>query len=411
MKKDTFILNGILILYWILLFLLSPFYPSIQLSHELFDAGTYLSSAEAYFHFQAGEFTDIRCWLASCFLWTIDFIGGAWLTFIVHTLFWLASANLIYHSVYTITNVLAYRIVAVVLFSLNVSLFYSSFLLLTEITCMFLLSLFLFSTVRAFKKGFTARYFIKMLFVFSILSVIKPVFWYPFLFILIVGIVIFAKTIFITNKKMMVWFFIALLPVVFQLTFMKIHHNVFNLSTIGGHTFTYYFVAQGIRKINGRSTSDEDIEYGRKAAEKMTKSEQIDFILNNKMIYTSLYLKNVTNNICDKVTINPRYKKPFVEKMSSFYNSGISFPLFLVFLLIFIVLFFVDVWNKKLLKHWLIYALGIMFYYIVFTSAISLWSGDRLTAYTIPIWIVLYILLYKRLSIKSWFKKKNLKKL
>jgi len=63
------------------------------------------------------------------------------------------------------------------------------------------------------------------------------------------------------------------------------------------------------------------------------------------------------------------------------------------FVLLFVFLFFSDLFKKSLKKKWEFYSLGMIFYYIIFSSGISFWQADRLVIFAIPLWITLYAVL------------------
>lgn len=392
--REVLVLNGLLLLFFILITCFSPFRPADELLLFSPDSQTYFNTGGEFFHFSEQGNSIIRPFFYSCLLRSGHFLGGAWLMVILQSLFWLVSANLVYFGIKCITKHLLYRIAAIVVFSLNISLMTYVFHGLTESITVLLLSIITFLTARSFQKGFNVQYFLKITFLLSLLTVTKPLFQYPALFWVLFGIIRFSKTI-LAEKKAGVLLVVAVFPILLQLTAMYSKYGIFKISEISELTFDTYLFAQGIRKVEGIT----DIELSQEIAQNMDPEEKRNYLSEHKKTYAMLFAKNVKDNITgDKHSfiIPPGYAAKGYNDFMIIYNETL-YSVSRVFLLFFLVISAIDLFTKKLFRNWQQLAIGLLLYYIVFSSGISFWQGDRLVIFSIPLWITLYVLLLTRI--------------
>lgn len=389
-KPEFLLLNGILLIYFIVISNQLPYGVSDDLILFAPDSQTYYHTGSEFYRWNETGDSIIRPFLYSTILKLFYDWGGAWLVVSFHVLCWIASANLIFYGIKFVTNHVFTRFVAVGVYMANISLITYTYFGLTELFTVFLLSLACFFILQTVKKGLNQSTWFQILFIFVLLTVVKPLFQYPLLVILIVGLIRFRKTVFSSRKSRLTCVSI-LLPLLLQMGMMYQKYGIFRVSTIDSHTFDTYFVAQGIREIQGV----KDIDVSKQMALSLSKEEKKAFVLSNKHKFVELFFKNITANILaiDSSFIVP---KGYHANYWFDYMNNYNLKLFLYsrgILVIFLVLTVVDILRWKWMKNWQPIALGLVLYYIVFGSGISFSQGDRLVVFSIPVWICLYVLL------------------
>lgn len=394
-NKEFFLLNGILLLFLTGIILNSPFRPSDDLLLFTSDSKTYFNAGKEFFDFSAQGDSLIRPFFYSCFLALSYYLGGAWLVVLLQLLFWLTSANLIYYCVKEISGKLISRIIAVFFFAINLSLISYAFHGLTEVMSVLLLSLITFITCKTLKKRFEFKTAVSILFLFALLAVTKPLFLYPFLFFLLVTGVYFFKT-YRKNIKLMLLLLLAATPVLLQLTAMKAKYDILKISEIGSLTFHKYLLAQGIREIESIS----EVPVSQEIALHMAPSEKRHYLWNHRNTFLKLYFKNIQDNVTGYGTniILPSGKSaPKYVKFMAVYNEKLYIFFYFLFAA-FIILSIRDLFSKKLVINWQSTAIGLLLFYIIFSSGISFWQADRLIIFSLPLWIVLLFLILNRLG-------------
>lgn len=401
-NKEFLLLNSGLILFFCIVVILSPFRPSESLLLYASDAVTYIETGGEFFNFSKQGFSITRPFLYSSFLKFTHFVGGAWFVFICQSIIWLISANIIYVTAKLLSHRFLTRVIAVSLYALNFSIITYVFHGLTEVFSIFLISILTYTIVKTIRNGFHITNALYIVFLLGLLTVTKPLFAYPFAVFLLIIILRFGRE-FLKQRKYVLLLFIYTSPVLLQLSVMKIKYDFVKISTIGDTTFHTYLIAQGIRKIEGIT----DVEKSQQMALNMPKEERNQYLLKHKKVYFNLYLDNIKKNITGDsrnfITI-PGYNTQRQVNYMTRYNTTL-YHFSKVFLILFIICSFIDFLQRKLFKNWQFLFLGLLLYYIVFSSGISFWQGDRLIVFSIPLWITLYILLTKRV-INSNFAKR-----
>lgn len=393
LEKEFLLLNGILLFFLAGIVLNSPFRPSDELLLFTSDSRTYFNAGKEFFDFSAQGDSLIRPFFYSCFLALSYYLGGTWLVVLLQLLFWLTSANLIYYSVRNISEKLIYRVIAVFFFAVNISLISYTFHGLTEIMSVLLLSLITFITCKTFKKGFEFKPAVSILFLFALLTVTKPLFLYPFLFFLLVTGVYFFKT-YRKNIKSILLLLLAVTPVLLQLTAMKAKYDILKISEIGSLTFDKYLLAQGIREIESIS----EVPVSQEIALNMDASEKRHYLWNHRNTFLKFYFKNIQDNVTGygtNIILPPGKSAPGYIKFMAVYNK-ILYRIFHVLLLSFVFFSIKDLFSKKRIINWQSTAIGLLLFYIIFSSGISFWQADRLVIFSIPLWITLFFLMLNR---------------
>ncbi len=401
-NKEFYLLNACLITLLLLIVLFSPLRPTDEILLYTSDAQTYLGAGEEVFSLNKQGFSWTRPYLYSSFLYWGYQIGGSKLIVIAQSFFWLLTANFIYYGVRFISNKKWIQIVAVSLFAINLSLISYIFHGLTEVLSTLLLSIFVYITLKAKTKQFDAYYFVLSTIIFALLTVIKPLFYYPFLVFSIVTIFFHLKTI-LKTKKLVILLLSAFLIIGTQFFIMYKKYDVIKISAISGLTFDNYILAQGIRKLN----DIDDIELSQELARNLSSQEKKKLIFENKSTFLNLYLTNLKDNITGygtNIILPAKFDVKTYVTFGSEYNK-ILYVCFLILLPIYIIFCFIDIFLRKI-KHLEFIFIGLLFYYIVFSSGISFFQADRLVLFAIPLWIILYIILIQRM-IKVFRRKNN----
>ena len=238
-------------------------------------------------------------------------IAGVYGIWVLQLLMWITTLNLIFISVRKATNSIAFASISSILFVSNFSLIALTLHGLTEVTTTFLLAcltLFLITFLDRRRE----LYFIHGTVMFLVLlTILKPVFFLPLLFTLIILLPIFFIKKYIKQPKKVIVLFLLLIPLFIQMGIMKINYGEFTVSKISSITLTDYIFTQGVMRVEGKSRN-EALEKARS----LKRSEKIDFVLTNKKSYFDVYSENLKENITAKPT--------FLSYPKGFENLGMK---------------------------------------------------------------------------------------
>lgn len=400
--KEVIWLNSALTTFFILITFFSPFRPTDELLFFNGDSKEYFSTGIEFFKLSETGASIIRPFLYSSILRFLHFFGGAWLVVIFQFMCWLLSANLIYFTIKNRFKPLKIRIIALTVFAINLSLIGYTFTALTEVISTLLLAILTFITLTKENKTFDANFYLKILLLLSLLTVIKPLFYLPFIAFGVVGaFIVIRKKV---NPKFFVYLALVISPVILQVSVMKIKYNVLKVSTIDTLTFDNYLMAQGIREIESIS----DITESQNMAKSFEKSEKIAYLWEHKSTYLRLYLTNLKENV-DAYESNFLYPNFTIECYYDFMDqyNDLFYWMSFVFLIGYCWFFVIFLLKRKITQHWQLFFLGLLLYYIIFASGISFWQADRLVIFSIPLWITSYILILSHSTIRNFIEGKN----
>jgi hypothetical protein len=249
--------------------------------------------------------------------------------------------------------------------------------------------------IKSKTQGRKLKHTLAIVFLFALLTVTKPLFLYPFLLSIIIGLIIHFK-LFFSNPKHLFTLLLSVSPVLLQCTAMQWKYDKFIISTIDKLTFNRYILAQGIREVD----HIKDVEASQQIAEKMTREEKFNYMWNHSDTYLELYFMNLKDNITgygSNIILPNQSNYKHYNNFATYYNNKI-YSIFYVFLIVFAFLFLIDLFSRKIYFYWKQLLFGLMLYYIIFSSGISFWQGDRLVLSAIPIWIVFYTLILVRIK-------------
>lgn len=397
LTKEAFILNGVLVSYFLLIVFNSSFRPTSELLLFFSDAQEYFSCGKEFYDVSQQGTSITRPFLYPTLLTFFYQLGGPVSVVIFQFICWTISANCIYFGLKKFFQTNWIPKVAVLIFSLNISLISYTFHGLTELVTTLLVSILTYVLISNKNLKFDGKLYLKIVFILSLLVVVKPLFFYPYICTVLIGGVIVAKK-FIQPKFLLI-FLLTLSPVIFQLTMMKIKYNVFKISLIDSKTFVNYWIAQGIREIE----NIEDVETSQLIAKSFSSDEKVNYLWNHKSTFVRLYFTNITENV-DAYESNfllPNYTSNRYYRFMDKYNL-MFFWISIPFLIGYLILFFRLLYRKELLKNWSLFFIGTLFYYIVFASGISFWQADRLIVFSIPLWITTYFMLLSHSNISNF---------
>lgn len=276
--------------------------------------------------------------------------------------------------------------------ALNFSLIALTYHALTEVTTVFLVSGMIYFITHNVEK-YNSSFFLRgILLFFALLSSVKPLFAIPsyiFICFYIFYLLKFSRKKFIDLAFMV----LVISPLIIQLTLMKIKYDKVIVSEISSLTLKRYLIAQGLEaQYNRHNNVKKDWAYFVSKGEHLTNKEIYDELISNYTLYNHLLINNIKDNLNGYPTfllfpeqISNVFLASFMQPM----NKAIrSVHVFFIIPVLFLIL--LSFRNKKYLDLSILIGFTALLYYIIITSGISFWAGDRLLIITLPIWIFLY---------------------
>ncbi|MFH0894978.1 MAG: hypothetical protein V2A54_11145 [Bacteroidota bacterium] len=330
-------------------------------------------------------------------------ITGIWL---MHFLMWLAACILIYLTVKKLTVNRWMPFVSMVLAATSVSLIVYCAHALTEITTFFLLSLLSFILAGYFKKMNKKWGFSAAVFVVALLASTKPLFLILFYFTVIITIFVYLK-----HRIFRLSIFLLLLaassPVIIQKWINLTQHGTFSSTKIADLNYRDYFYRKVKFYAEDKTGSDynflPDSMHSQMfaAVEKTEKREITAYLISHPSSVIRVYSDNIEENFCSGNPYIDKKKNHSLRKWVENTNHNFIFILHLLMtaVWIFYMLKFI---RKRPSEYFTVLFLGMLNFYILYTSGITYWAGDRLIVPAIALWSALYPLL-----VFLFFKKKN----
>lgn len=361
--------------------------PEIMYSSS--DAGSYMDVANWIASGKESIFVEYRPFLFPLILLILSKIGGATAIWFFQFVLWLLSINILFKVIRMTTGKIVLAYFGIMILILNLTVIALTLHALTEVTSVFLLTYLLYF----FLKNITRRkelYFIHgILLFFVILTLIKPAFFLPFLFILgVITPVFYWQSYFQSPVKVMTLLLI-LLPLIGQITIMKVKYDSFSVSNISERTFTRYILAKGIQKIENIEDRNEAIV----KAESFSTMEKKKYFMDHIRVYNSIFWSTIEENIKAE-SIFLRYPAGYenhnlAKKMKSMNENYYS--IHLLFLPLSVILFFLFLYKKKRAEAIVLFSVYSLCAYYIFVSGISFFQGDRLVIAVITLWIFVYL--------------------
>ncbi len=363
------------------------------------DARTYLDTGKYYLEGFDSPFAEIRPFLYSCFVYLTYTLGGTFLLWFFQFIFWLGTVILTWKTVLYFTKNKTLSAISVALILVNFSFAALTLHAITEVITAFVLSLAAYQFSRNGSRLKSPGLAIQLIFLLVLLTVIKPVFEVPLYFVLLIVFPVFwARNVFKTRKYTL-FFFMSLLPLVFQISVMKTQFQTFRVSRISNNTFTEYLFAQGIERNEKISREDAVAK-----AYTMSPEEKSEYLQKYIPDYFALLTGNMKGNITG-IPLFLHYPYQYKKNSVTLYMEAVNKTVLIIHYVAIILLIInsiILIKNKNYSQLVLILTLsGLILYYLT-TSGISFWQGDRLVISVLPLWAILY-------PVMGWIIYKNFK--
>lgn len=311
-------------------------------------------------------------------------LTGIWL---MQFLMWLLSANFIAFAIYILTRKYIFTTIGVILFASNITAILLTAHALTEVTAIFLLSLYAFFVVTNRNKILTVKFFFIIMLVSTFLAVVKQIF-VPFsmvIFSLLIAFVLFKKIEPRLKIKLISVAIIGLLPITVQMAIVKVNHNTFSATKMG-HTVLYqYFFSKLYGKVHNLSVAE-----ARPFAGQFSKGEILLFSIENFSYTWQTYWESFKGNItAGSSYVHVQRKRPHLDNYMRRVNK---YYWYLHWIMVMPILIFLCTWirNGKETEFIPLIALIVPVSIILLVSPLSFWQGDRLVLPSLPLWIILY---------------------
>lgn len=328
-------------------------------------------------------------------------LGGIYGIWLLQVAAWILSLDLLFSACYRWTNKYMLSFLVAALFAANISAIAISFHALTEMMTILGLAVLVWLIARFKNDYHNVRFGNYMVLLFALLTLIKPVFYYPFLISVLVFLVFNFKQ-YRSNLKKAVMPLVAVGLILIQMSLVKVRHDAFTVSTISHKTFVDYLLTQGY-------ATEENLEFEEALARTrhMSSKQQVDYIRAHFQMYWDLFNQNVDNNIHGEpvyLNLTSRYQRVLIDTFNYRMNLEMRqwherFLMLISTLLAFLL--FARKWKFFIP---LLISEGILFYYL-FATGLSFWQGDRLTLPVIAIWPILYVIVIFELAkwTRYWF--------
>ena len=390
-RKQFYILNSLAII----IFVLAWFWLDLELSERAMffgaDSKDYLHVANWMFYGEETMFTATRPLLYPLLMGIPYALFGVTGVFLLHVACWLITINLTFLTVkkWTGNSVVAWG--AAVVIVLNLSLIALIFQGLTELVTTALLSILCYHVVSYRGKFNHIRFGQKLLLLLVLLTLVKPSFYYPTLFTLVILLFAYRKQ-YRLNPKKLIYPVLIVVPILLQMTLVQVRHGSFTVSKIGGLTFTNYYFSQCVQKIEGLEDNQTAIAF----SETMNSDQKRDYMLAHKGVFGVQFIENIVLNVKagpSFLVMEPKQKPPSAYAYMHDYNL-LSLLIHLVgsalLALLFLMAFF-----KRDKQIWIpLFIIGGISSYYIFITGLSFWQGDRLVLPSIALWVPLYAVLF-----------------
>lgn len=333
-----------------------------------------------------------------------DHLFGFYGIWIFQFMLWLTGCILVYKTMLRLTDRKDFAIFSFAIATLNVSLIIYTAHALTETTTFFFLTLFIYLFALAYKDYKKTRIFLGILFVISVLTVIRPVFQLFWYLTIIIILVIQYKSI-ILKPKLILMIILVSSPVIIQKTINKIKQNTFSCTRIADHNLQCYFYRKIKYFVDNKADPQVNQSFNQlpdsihknltTKISKVEKAEILKYLWDHPIETIKVYWHNIQYNMSSG---NPyvNFKNNFLLKwVLRIYHNFIFFYFHLLMTLIWIY-YLIKYFRKNNKESHFIFICGILTFYILYSSGIAYWAGDRLVIYAIAIWSVFYpFIIYK----------------
>ncbi len=356
------------------------------------DARQYLAVADWLIHGTPTAATRIRPFVYPLLVGLSGLAGGAVGTWIVQVAFWLGGGLLLSHALTVITRSRMAVAVGVAAYATNLTLLLLTLYAMPETLVTFLLAAFVVVVVARRHIG-SERTLRILLALSAVLTATKPVYIGLFLPLLGIEAVRLIPPRPGPRTARFAWIVAACLPVIVQLGVVAGNHGVFGLSTIGGATVRRYACAELYRELHGGTLAE-----ARTHVEPMSDRRLATMVLRSPAAAARVWLRLVSANIrsSSPVTDLPT-PHPWLSAFMRRVNLGylvVHLAMIVPTLALLGLLVRTGQWNAVARLA----ALAIPFAWIITTSGLTFWQGDRIVLPSLPVWIAL-----DALVLTSWW--------
>jgi hypothetical protein len=364
-----------------------------------YDSYTYCNASNEFYNFSETGFSNFRPFLYPLIINLILKPFGATGLWLMQLAFWMVSINLIFLAIKNTTKSRTLSYIGSGIIALNFSYIGLTMQCLTEVSTVFLLSLLVYYTSINIAHLKSLRFFHGALFILILLTVLKPVFFLPTLFMLFIILPLFYLKKYISAPKKIVVLALITLPLLYQLTLMKVKYDTFSVSQISTETLRNYLLAQGVQQNENISLAE-----ARQKIKNFSDADVSSYLTNNKLLYTKIYFQNLKANMnaFSSFLIGPR---GFIYTSLGSYMIVVNtfyFSLHLIFILpLIFILFYAFKERKNNFNFILLLSCALLVYYIFLTSPVSFNEGDRLIITSMPVWVFLYAMVVNYIKDKG----------
>lgn len=308
-------------------------------------------------------------------------------------LMWIISGLILYRTLKTTIRNNYLIALGLILYTGNITLMLLTLHALTEVTVILLITI-LIAWINNNKAVEQNRFWLLVLFIMSLLVLLKPLFISIWLIVLLYRIVafIYDRIRRHVSWKYFVFMVIAILPILVQLSLLKIKFNQFTVSNIGAITLKNYLFSRVYGDLHM-----ESVEKARSDTINFSQKEIYEYLFTHFGKTIESYIWNLCNNFLSGSNI-VNYPKP--NKYLFFYMRLLNIGYFIIHVLMIpisiiaaVQLFKKRSWNK----FYIIISLMFLLFVIFASSGITFWQGDRIILPGLPIWIILYCIVFTSL--------------
>jgi len=313
--------------------------------------------------------------------------------------FWLAGSILVFQTTMRLTGKKILAGLSFVIVVSNISLIVYTAHALTEVTTFFFLTLFI-NLVTGSEKDKLFN-LLGLIFILSVLATVKPLFqfiWY----IGIILILIFQFKSILLRPILILLLLISASPVIVQKSINKIMNGSYSSSEIADNTIRHYLYKKVKFSVDSDKSQDKtrnfddlsetDQDSLNHAVSHDGKMRIFTYLISHPITTFSVYCDNIHQNLSSGNPYIDRKKNYSLAKWTENVNNNFIFYIHLIMTLFWIYYVLSNYRKSEPLWNFILIS-GLLTFYILYSSGISFWAGNRLIIPAIAIWSVLYPLI------------------
>jgi len=306
---------------------------------------------------------------------------------------WLFSGVLVYRVIKMVTQNPYMPVIGIFLFASNITLLLLTLHALTEITTILIITILITSIINR-KNIDENHYWLLIIFLLSLLVLLKPLFFPLWVILLTYRVVTFIHSMLLQqlNWKYLSYIVISVLPVLLQLLLMTIKFNEFTVSNIGSEALKTYYFARVYGEVNSIP-----VEQARMVTTSYGQGQIFRYLLSHIDTSAQIYIKTISENLLAKSNFII-YPKPNIYLSTYMRLLNIVYFIMHVVMIPASIIAMIRLYKKKYLAETqIILSLIVLLLFIFFTSGITYWQGDRIILPSLPVWLTLYSVVISKL--------------